>query len=101
MPDNESSGKLEDFLKTLVPPTDCCWDYAEQVVGIAHSRGAKFSDLDKIKAHIYTWLAWQEEPGRPFGTAIKAAYFLHDTPEAILFVKWFKQLFFAEDTKSS
>jgi len=93
MPDNENTGKLEDFLKTLVPPTDCCWDYAGQAVETARSRGAKFSNLDRIKAHIHTWLAWQEEPGRPFGTAIKAAYFSHDTPEALSFVKWFKQLF--------
>ena len=93
MPDNENVGKLEDFLKTLVPSTDCCWHYAEQAVEVAHEKGAQFSDLDKIKAHVYTWLAWQEEPGRPFGTAIKAAYFLHATPEALNFVNWFKQLF--------
>jgi len=95
MPDNEQSGKLEDFLKNLVPAGDCCWQYAEHVTQEAYQKGAHFSELDMIKAHIYTWLAWQKEPGLPFGTAIKAAYFLHDTPEAQAFVSWFQRLFFA------
>lgn len=93
MPDNEQSGKLEDFLKTLVPTGDGCWDYAGAVTQEAHQKGARFSKLDTIKAHIHTWLAWQKEPGRPFGTAINAAYFSHDTPEALAFVDWFKRLF--------
>lgn len=92
MPNNQTIGKLENFLSCLIPSQDCCWEYAKQVTCDAQQKGARFSELDKIKASIHTWLAWQETPGLAFGTAIKAAYFSHDTPEALAFVAWFKQL---------
>lgn len=93
MPNNQTIGKLEDFLSCLIPNQECCWEYAKQVTHEAQQKGASFSELDKIKASIHTWLAWQETPGLAFGTAIKAAYFSHDTPEALAFVAWFKKLF--------
>ena len=93
MPDNSQAGKLEDFLATLVPAGDSCWSFAEEAAHKAKNLGAGFSDNDKIKARIYTWLAWQEEPGKPFGTAINAAYFNHDSTVALKFVDWFKKLF--------
>lgn len=42
---------------------------------------------------IHTWLAWQEEPGKPFGIALKAGYFDHQSPAADHFVDWFTQTF--------
>jgi len=93
MPDNSLAGKLEDFLVTLVPSGDSCWSYADEATEKAKNLGAGFSDNDHIKARIHTWLAWQEEPGKPFGTAITAAYFNHDSPVALKFVAWFKKLF--------
>ena len=93
MPDNSHPGILEDFLATLIPSEDFCWDYAGEATNKAKEKGAAFSSNDHIKARIHTWLAWQESPGRPFGTAITAAYFNCDTPEALRFAKWFKKLF--------
>jgi len=96
MPNNQSEGKLEDFLTRLIPDVDsnACWQHACQVTQEARSLGAKFSELDTVKAYVHTWLAWQETTGLPFGTAIKAAYFSHDTPEALAFAAWFKKLFY-------
>jgi len=94
MPDNQNPGKLEDFLAVLIPPGDRCWPWAEQVTLKAREEyGATFSTLDSIKAQIHTWLAWQEEPGLPFGTAITAATFAHDAMLATLFVRWMTQLY--------
>jgi len=93
MPDNNQMGKLEDFLSTLIPSGDCCWEYADQVTKKAKDLGAPFMAKDSLKARIHTWLAWQEKPGVPFGTAINAAYFKHDSPVAIRFVNWFRKLF--------
>jgi len=93
MPNNVDSGKLEDFLATLVPKTDQCWSWADTATKGAVSRGAQFSQGDLIKAHIHTWLAWGREPGLPFGTAITAATFLHDSDIAITFVGWMNALF--------
>lgn len=96
MPNNQSEGKLEDFLIRLIPDVDinACWQHACQATQEARRLGAKFSELDTVKANVHTWLAWQETTGLPFGTAIKAAYFSHDTPEALAFVAWFKELFY-------
>jgi len=94
MPDNQNPGKLEDFLAVLVPPGDCCWPWAEQATLKAQKEhGASFSGPDTIKAQIHTWLAWQPEPGLPFGTAITAATFAHHATLATMFVKWMTQLY--------
>lgn len=95
MPDNQAAGKLEDFLAVLVPKGTKSWPWAEQVASAAKAiYDANFSDPDLIKAQIHTWLAWQREPGLPFGTAIRAAAFAHDAPLAIKFVDWLTRLYF-------
>jgi hypothetical protein len=93
MPDNIQDGKLEDFLMTLVKENDPLIGHARSSTGEARKQGAIFSEPDTIKAIIHAWLAWQEEPGLPYGTAIKARYFRHDSPIAATFVKWFKTLY--------
>jgi len=93
MPDNRTPGRLEDFLATLVPAGDPCWPLAEEVVVEARGRGAKCKAGDHVKSVIHTWLAWQEDPGLPFGTALRANVFTHDTEDAQRFVEWFQRLF--------
>lgn len=93
MPDNQNRGRLEDFLSKLIPPNDPCWDHAKEATARAKALGATFAEEDTCKANIHTWLAWQENPGLPFGTAITARYFAVDSPEAQRFVQWFKRLF--------
>lgn len=93
MPDNQHDGKLETFLETLIDQQDALIDHATKATKAATKLGAKFPDVDHIKAVIHTWLAWQEEPGRPYGTAIRARYFRHDSPAAVAFVAWFKRLY--------
>lgn len=93
MPDNRMPGMLEDFLAKLVPDNDPCWTYAQQATEEAKRQGAPFTENVKVKAVIHTWLAWQDEPGLPFGTALRAVLFRHDTPEALAFVQWFTRLF--------
>jgi hypothetical protein len=92
MPDNRTNGILEDFLKFLVPSGDVLLPYAEQTLtAIPESR---FRPLDKPKALMHTWLAWQKEPGKPFGIAITARYLDDSVPQVELFVGWLKRLFF-------
>jgi hypothetical protein len=93
MPDNRSPGRLEEFLARLVPRDDRVWPYADEVSAEARRRGALCPSKDHIKSVIHCWLAWQEPPGLPFGTALKAAVFRHDGDEAVSFVAWFRQLF--------
>ena len=94
MPDNIADfAKLENLLKELVPENDLLISHAESSVDHASSLGANFSDRDRIKSVIHTWLAWQAEPGLPYGLAIKAKYFSHRTCVSDAFCKWFCSLF--------
>ncbi len=93
MPDNQREGTLENFLRDLVEEEDPLLPYAEESVKHAKKLGAGFADSDADKALLHTWLAWQEEPGRPYGTAIRARYFRHDSAAARDFVAWFRTVF--------
>ena len=91
MPDNNTDGKLEDFLRFLVPP-GVLFDYVTETVEAIPER--RFSLNDKPKAVIHTWLAWQENPGRPYGTAITARFLDSNVPQVDALVAWLERLFF-------
>jgi hypothetical protein len=93
MPDNSSPGSLESFLSRLVPAGDPCWTYADEAAIEARRRGARCPEKDHLKSRLHTWLAWQEESGLPFGTALRARVFQHDSEDALRFVSWFRRLF--------
>ena len=93
MPDNSSPGALEEFLSLLAPSEDPSWIYANEAVVEARRRGARCREGDHRKTVLHTWLAWQEEPGLPFGTALRTGIFVRDSPEARRFVAWFHRLF--------
>jgi hypothetical protein len=46
------------------------------------------------KAHVHTWLAWQEEPGTPMGLAITKKYLknVHSEP-CLRFISWIRRLY--------
>lgn len=95
MPDNAVSGKLEDFVSFLRPQDDVLWpvavDIVQQVKAI--ETRLRFRDVHESKAQIHTWLAWQEEPGKPMGTAITARYLDANAPHAQLLISWIRMLF--------
>ena len=93
MPDNRRSGALEEFLQDLVDNRDSVLQVAEESTDLAKGRGAPFPDSKRRKAVLHAWLAWQESPGLPYGSAIRARYFRHDSPDALAFVEWFKSVF--------
>jgi hypothetical protein len=94
MPDNQRDGTLEDFLRMLIDEGDPLIDYAKRTaVHARKKKGARFPPIHYDKAVIHTWLAWQETPGLPYGSAVAAHFFRHDTPAALAFVAWFKRLF--------
>ena len=93
IPDNRRDGALEDFLRDLVDEEDPLLPHAEESANRAKEPGARFSENDTRKAVLHTWLAWQREPGVPYGTAIRARYFRDDSPAAQTFVTWFRTVF--------
>lgn len=95
MPDNQQSGKLENFLRTLIDEEDRLIGHAVLSTDAATTdHDARFPKKDRIKAIIRAWLAWQEEPGKPYGFAVMKHYFQkHDSPVAVAFINWFKRLY--------
>jgi len=93
MPDNVRSGALETFLRDLIHEQDPLISHAQASTDSAKNLGAKFALSVQLKAVLPTWLAWQVEPGLPYGSAIRARYFRHDTAAALSFVAWFKTLY--------
>lgn len=93
MPDNRTSGILEDFLRFLVPEGSPLFNHAEASIDGIPQGERKFSAPKRPKALIHTWLAWQEEPGKPLGTSITAKYLDPNAPSAAVFVSWLNRLF--------
>ncbi len=94
MPDNQTEGILEDFLRLLVPPSSRLFDHVESSVAAIPAGERLFSFRDQPKAIMHTWLAWQAEPGKPFGTAITAKFLDANVAQVDVLVAWLKNLFF-------
>ncbi len=94
MPDNGSPGTLETFLGALVPddPGEL-WGFAENATREAKSHGAPYKHVHVEKAVLRSWLAWQNPPGNPFGTALKAGALDAKLPAGRLFAAWVIKLF--------
>ena len=93
MPDNRRTGALEDFLKELIEEEDSLIRHAEEATSQARALGARFREKDTNKAVLHTWLAWQKEPGRPYGVGVKKRYFRGDSETALRFLAWFSRVF--------
>ena len=97
MPDNTLPGMLEDFVSFLVSPDDPLWEQADDCVQQIPEQYRHFPRQHEVKAHLHTWLAWQEEPGTPMGLAITKHYLKADTSQATLLMDWVRRLFNIND----
>lgn len=94
MPDNQSSGYLEHFLSKLVDQDDELWLHVQNTISELEAKHLKrFSAPKEQKAILHTWLAWQKDPGKPFGQAIANGSLNAHSPSADNFVQWFTQTF--------
>jgi hypothetical protein len=97
MPDNLSKGAIELFIKELVPDTGIpSWQHAVKSVTEARNKGATYKDCHVDKANLYSWLAWQDEPGQYPGHALTTKILEPKAPSAATFVKWFLKLYSLE-----
>jgi len=94
MPDNQIPGILEQFLELLVPPGDKLFVYTEKCLVNLPKEIRLFREVDIPKAKIHTWLAWQEEPGKPLGQSITRKVLRADSPSCQKVVDWIKRLYF-------
>ncbi len=93
MPDNTIPGMLEDFMSMLIPDGDVLWPMAQDIVQQVIAKDRRFPQTQETKANMHTWLAWQEEPGKPMGQAITKRYLNANAPHAQQLITWIRQLF--------
>jgi hypothetical protein len=93
MPNNTLPGMLEDYLRLLVPEGDVLFERARRCVDEIPEEERRFIAAHFTKALIHTWLAWQDDPGTPFGLAITKRYFDSDVPHVQGLLDWLSRLF--------
>lgn len=96
MPDNRSNGMLEDFVMALADADDELMRESDAVLSsLEHRSLNRYAPIHRSKAKIHTYLAWQEEPGKPIGQAITAKVLHAESESAKVFVEWIKSVFFS------
>lgn len=93
MPNNQLPGALENFVQFLVPVGDDLLARSRNCIKQIPENMRQFPPGKLSKAEVYTWLAWQEEPGKPLGQAITSRYLDANAPYALQFVHWIRDLF--------
>ena len=92
MPDNRSSGELEDFVVKMIPVGDQVWPLSRRYIEGIPEAERKFSEKKKRRAQLYAWLAAREDP-RLMGLAIRAHDLEVDGDLSQKFVAWLQKLF--------
>lgn len=91
MPDNESPGELEDFVRKMLPDDDPVWPSSEDYIDGIREEHRKFR-RKVLRAKVHAWLATREQPGR-MGAAIKGGDLKVDGALAGSFGNWLRRLF--------
>ena len=92
MPDNRSTGELEDFVGSMIPSGDPVWPLSEAYIEGIPPADRKFAPGKIQRAKVHAWLATREEPRR-MGLAIKARDLVTDAANTAAFVNWLRTLF--------
>ena len=96
MPDNRINGMLEDFVAYMIPDytNDPLLKKTDEVLAELESNGLNaYKTVHHAKARLHTWLAWQDEPGTPMGTAITRQLLSTDGELCSTFIRWLELLF--------
>lgn len=94
MPDNQSIGMFETFLKPARSASRSpLWDLAlNSCEEIAAAEGA-YKSVHKDKAHLHTFLAWIDPPGKSPQEAVRDKVLDANTPLGRSFADWMIKLF--------
>ena len=92
MPDNSSSGELEDFVIEMLKDDDPVWPLAQSYIDNIPENDRKFKSTKSDKAKLYAWLATRKKPSR-MGAAIGARDLNTQTQLNSSFVAWLSKLF--------
>ena len=92
MPDNRSTGELEDFVGSMIPSGDPVWPRAQAFIDGIPPDDRKFAPGKIQRAKVHAWLATRESP-RPMGLSIRAGDLDTTASNTTTFVNWLRELF--------
>ena len=92
MPDNRSTGELEDFVGSMIPSGDPIWPRAQAFIEGIPPDDRKFAPGKIQRAKVHAWLATRESP-RPMGLSIRAGDLDTSASNTTTFVNWLRELF--------
>ena len=92
MPDNQSTGELEDFVARMIPGDDPVWPLSEDYIEGIPLADRKFAENKTQRAKVHVWLAAREDP-RQMGQAIRARDLEVSGELCEKFVSWLRRLF--------
>lgn len=94
MPNNNTEGMLEDFVSLLADKEDVLMKEADKILISLEERSIqKYKKVHRAKAKIHSFLAWQDEPGKPMGQAITAKILDSNSDKADSFINWLGELY--------
>lgn len=91
MPDNESPGELEEFVRTMLPDGDRVWPSSKAYIEGIREEHRKFG-RKVLRAKVHAWLATRKQPGR-MGAAIREGDLEVNGVLAASFGDWLRQVF--------
>ena len=86
-----ANGYAESVL--LRKDDDALLAMANDLDSLADVDAAMLRRVHFAKAKIHTWLAWQEDPGTPMGSAVTKKYLTTTPPICQAFVNWLNALY--------
>jgi hypothetical protein len=95
-PDNRLPGMLENFVAFLVPKNDKMMPHVDRFLDSIPRDDRLFSPVHLPKAKIHSYLAIQNQPGKPLGLAITARYFDAGREVVRPFLKWINDVLIAD-----
>ena len=87
MPNNKSSGELENFIIEMLPKGDFIWPFAKKYIENIPKKNREFDNSKIKKAQFFAWLATRKKPGR-MGAAIGADDLTLNNKLSKDFLKW-------------
>ena len=92
VPDNRSTGELEDFVGSMIPSGDPVWPRAQAFIDGIPPDDRKFAPGKIQRAKVHAWLATRESP-RPMGLSIRAGDLDTTASNTNTFVNRLRELF--------
>ena len=92
MPDNISTGEMENFIREMVSTNDLIWPLSGSYIDGIPDQEKRFAKNKEDKAKVFAWLSTKREPGR-IGAAIGDNELEVDGQQCRKFLAWITRLF--------